>query len=194
MKDLVIRSLGVVVSLPYRLPERLRYYLRRIVTYGRASALIPGLPASVQFDGRVTVVGNGRIVIGEQSRIGDLAEFTTEHGGEIIIGKQVRINRGATLCAYTRIEIGDFSMMGEFVSVRDANHGIKRGEYMRFQGHDTKPIKIGSDVWVGRGVCILPGVTIGDGALIGANSVVTKDVPDYAIAVGIPARAVRLRD
>lgn len=194
MKDLIIRTLGLVVSLPYRLPERLRYYLRRIVTYGRVSARIPGLPASVQFDGRVTVVGDGRIVIGEQSRIGDLAEFTTEHGGEIIIGRQVRLNRGATLCAYTRIEIGDYTMMGEFVSIRDANHGIKRGEYMRFQGHDSRPIKIGSDVWVGRGVCILPGVTIGDGALIGANSVVTKDIPAYAIAVGTPARTVRLRE
>ena len=193
MKQLVLGVLTLLVSLPFRLVRPCRYYWGRIWNNGRAAAQIRGLDPSVQFDGGVTVAGTGNVQIGEKSRIGDLAEFTTEHEGVIRIGREVRLNRGATVCAYTEVAIGDYTMVGEFVSIRDANHGIARGELVRSQPHDTRPIRIGSDVWVGRGACILPGVTIGDGAIIGANSIVTKDVPPNTIAAGIPARVIRER-
>jgi len=64
---------------------------------------------------------------------------------------------------------------------------------MRYQPHTCEPILIGRDVWIGRGSCILPGITIGEGAVIGANSVVNKDVPAYAIAAGIPAKVIKMR-
>ena len=79
------------------------------------------------------------------------------------------------------------------MSIRDANHGIEHGRPFRTQEHKTDAISIGSDVWIGRGSAILKGVTIGHGAIIGANSVVTHDIPENAIAVGAPARIVRYR-
>lgn len=193
MKQLILGFLTLLVSLPFRLVRPFSYYRGRIWNNGRAAAQIAGLHPSVQFDGSVTVLGTGNVKIGMKSRIGDLAEFTTNHDGVINIGNEVRLNRGATICAYMEVSIGDNSMVGEFVSIRDANHGIQKGELVRSQPHDAKPIRIGSDVWVGRGACILPGVTIGDGAIIGANSIVTKDVPPNSIAAGIPARIIRER-
>lgn len=193
MKNIVLAVMTAIVSLPFRLLRPFAYYWGRIWNNGRAAAQIPGLDPSVQFDGSVTVLGTGNVKIGEKSRIGDLAELTTNHDGVIRIGREVRLNRGATICAYTEVSIGDYSMVGEFVSIRDANHGIRKGELVRSQPHDAKPIRIGSDVWVGRGACILPGVTIGDGAIIGANSIVTKDVPPDCIAAGIPAKIIRER-
>ena len=193
MKQVILSLLSRIMSLPFRLLRPFSYYWGRIWNGGRAAAQIRGLDASVQFDGSVTVLGTGNIKIGAKARIGDLTEFTTNHDGIIRIGREVRLNRGATICAYTEVSIGDFSMVGEFVSIRDANHGIASGELVRNQPHDAKPIRIGTDVWVGRGACILPGVTIGDGAIIGANSIVTKYVPPNAIAAGIPAKVIRER-
>ena len=193
MKNLILAIMTFIVSIPFRMVRPLRYYWGRIYNNGRAAAQIADLDSSVQFDGSVTVLGTGNVKLGEKSRIGDLAEFTTNHDGVIRIGREVRLNRGATICAYTEVSIGDFSMVGEFVSIRDANHGIKKSELVRSQPHDAKPIRIGCDVWVGRGACILPGVYIGDGAIIGANSIVTKDVPANSIAAGIPAKVIRER-
>ncbi len=193
MKNFILSIACTIVSLPFRLLSPFSYYWGRIWNNGRAAARIHGLDPTVQFDGDVTVLGTRNVKIGEKSRIGDLTEFTTNNGGIIRVGREVRLNRGATICAYTEVAIGDFTMVGEFVSIRDANHGIARGELVCSQPHDAKPIHIGSDVWVGRGACILPGVTIGDGAIIGANSIVTKDVPANCIAAGIPAKVIRER-
>ena len=193
MKNFILSIACTIVSLPFRLLSPFGYYWGRIWNNGRAAARIHGRDPTVQFDGGVTVLGTGNVKIGEKSRIGDLTEFTTNNGGIIRVGREVRLNRGATICAYTEVAIGAFTMVGEFVSIRDANHGIARGELVCSQPHDAKPIRIGSDVWVGRGACILPGVTIGDGAIIGANSIVTKDVPANCISAGIPAKVIRER-
>ena len=75
------------------------------------------------------------------------------------------------------------------------NHSFERVDVpMREQGYsEEKPIVVGDDVWLGYGAIILPGVTIGDGAIIGAGTVVTKDVPPYAIVGGNPAKVIRFR-
>ena len=193
MKNRLLSLAQRVISLPFRLARPFGYYWGRLWNGGRAAAKLRGLDPSVQFDGSITVVGTGNVTIGPKSRIGDLAEFTTNGEGKIRIGQEVRLNRGATVCADALVSIGDFSLVGEFVSIRDANHGIVPGVRIREQPLEARAIHIGRDVWVGRGVCILPGVTLGDGAVIGANSVVTKDVPPNTIAAGIPARVLRQR-
>ena len=84
-------------------------------------------------------------------------------------------------------------MIGEFATIRDANHGTEAGKTVHSQSHKAEAIQIGKDVWIGRGVAILPGVNIGDGSIVGANSVVTKSIPAGMIAVGSPANVIKKR-
>ena len=151
------------------------------------------VPVSTQFDGPVNVAGTGKLRLGEQCRLGRNVQFETSGAGEIEIGKRVRINAGCVVVANCRMYIGDDTLIGEYVSIRDANHGISKGTLIRSQEHVAGEIQIGRDVWIGRGSCILKGVTIGDGAVIGANSVVTHDVPENAIFAGAPAEQLGTR-
>ena len=112
----------------------------------------------------------------------------------MVFGAHVRVNMGSAIVSSARVRIGSHCLIGENVSIRDADHGIAPGALMREQPQEATPIEIGENVWLGRGTVVLRGVTIGEGAVIGANSVVTKDVPANAIAVGAPARVLKYRD
>lgn len=189
----VLGKLSRLVSLPIRMMVPSAKIIKRFLYLTAAQTKLPSLHGSVQIDGFIAVVGTGNIQIGSQSRISRDVELGTEGTGKIDIGHAVRINRGTTLFAYENISIGDHTLIGEFVSIRDANHGIAPDQLVRSQDHHSRPITIGRDVWIGRGSVILPGVTIGDGSIIGANSVVTKNIEAGMIAVGTPATAVRPR-
>jgi len=193
MKHTMMKMMGLPIVLLFKLAGPLRRIWRRIYFTARLAADISGMDFSVQCDGRAHVSGTANIKLGKRCRLGMDVELRTVEAGHIQIGEDTRLNRGCTLTSYARISIGDFTIIGEFVSIRDANHGLKRGEPMRYQPHTCEPILIGRDVWIGRGSCILPGVTIGEGAVIGANSVVTRDVPDFAIAGGVPAKVIKMR-
>jgi acetyltransferase-like isoleucine patch superfamily enzyme len=112
---------------------------------------------------------------------------------ELIIGDSVSINQNVVIAGWQKITIGNDVLIAEFVSIRDSDHEVNLGSPIWSQGMVSKPITIGDDVWIGRGVAILKGVTIGKGAVIGANAVVTHDIPDYAIAVGVPAKVIKYR-
>lgn len=164
------------------------YYLA-----GLRSSCHGHIPASTQFDGPVRLIGNGKLRIGECCRLGRNVLFETNGDAEIVIGDRVRINDGTVITAHAGVRIGDDTMIGEYVSIRDANHGVAAGELIRLQAHQSRMISVGRDVWIGRGSCILKGVKIDDGAVIGANSVLTCNVPENAIFVGIPARQIKGR-
>ncbi|MBL8764886.1 MAG: acyltransferase [Phycisphaerae bacterium] len=169
-----------------------------VARLGRLAALRAragtAVPASTQFDGPVRV-GEGvlRLSLGAACRLGRDVYLETSEGGRIELGSRVRLNSGVFVVSYARVRIGDNCLIGERVSIRDADHGSAPGTPMRDQPHVSAPITIGDDVWIGCGAVILKGVTIGSGAIIGAGSVVTKDVPPMGIAVGAPARVVRVR-
>ena len=91
------------------------------------------------------------------------------------------------------ISIGQGSMIGEYSSIRDADHARVPGVKIRDAHHVARPISIGSEVWIGRGVTVLGGVAICDGATVGANAVVTHDVPAGTTVVGVPAQAIGSR-
>jgi serine acetyltransferase len=194
MKHKVLKIISLPIILMFKLARPFRSLWRRIYFTARLSADISDMDFSVECDGRVHVSGTENIKLGRRCRLGMDVELRTEEIGHIQIGKDTRLNRGCTLTSYSQISIDDWAIIGEFVSIRDANHGLTRGEPMRYQPHTSEPIHIGRDVWIGRGSCILPGVTIGEGAVIGANSVVTRDIPDFAIAAGIPARVIKVRE
>ena len=93
------------------------------------------------------------------------------------------------------VSIGKYVMIGPEVVIYTSGHKHDRIDIpMGEQGADeVRPVYIGNDVWIGRRAMILPGVTIGDGCIIGAGAVVTKNIPDYSVAVGVPAKVVKNR-
>jgi len=159
----------------------------------RAGARGP-IPVSTQFDGPVQIAGRVRLQLGAHCRFGQDLFLETPNEGCIKLGARVRVNRGCVFVSYAQITIGDDCLIGEYVSIRDADHGLRPGPPMRTQPHSAAPITIGNDVWIARGAVILKGVTIGTGAVVGANSVVTRDVPEMTIVAGVPARIIRRRD
>ena len=93
------------------------------------------------------------------------------------------------------LQIGDDVMMGRCVNIMTNSHDTSRTDIpMNQQGHkQKKKVTIESDVWIGNRVIILPGVKIGKGSIIGAGAVVTKDVPEYAVVAGVPAKVIKYR-
>lgn len=193
MSKLVSIVADMAVGLAF-IPSRLAIPFLRLGRLTRLRSLTRGhIPVSTQFDGPVRAVPRASVTLGQHCRLGRDVLFETPGDGRIDIGANVRINQGTVIEAATHVCIGDDSLIGEYVSIRDAGHGISTDVPMRLQEQETVPIVIGRDVWIGRGAAVLKGVTIGDGAVIGANSVVTKDVPPFAVAAGVPARVMKMR-
>lgn len=114
--------------------------------------------------------------------------FYTDCGKNIHIGKRVFINMGCKFQDQGGIYIGDDTLIGHNVVLATLNHALsprKRADMI------PAPIRIGSKVWIGAGAIVLPGVTIGDGAIVAAGAVVTKDVPENTIVGGVPAKPMR---
>ena len=116
----------------------------------------------------------------------------------IKIGANVQINDYVHIGAVESIIIEDNVLMASKIYISDHNHGGYDINHSSAPDSDpikrlqvSKPVKIKKNVWIGESVCILPGVTIGKGSIIGALSVVTKDIPDYTIAVGSPAKPIK---
>jgi maltose O-acetyltransferase len=114
------------------------------------------------------------------------------YGGDMEIGDYSGLGRD---CYVTNARIGNYVMMGPDFLYVAANHPFERTDVpMRLQGRSrVEALVIEDDVWIGARVIVLPGVRIGRGAVIGAGSVVTKDVPEYAVVGGNPARVIRYR-
>ena len=155
-----------------------------------AAAVDTPLDPSVVILGVPEVHGTGRIAFGRDLYLYRDLYLETQEAGTITVGDRVVMSRGVHVVAFSRISIGAGTMIGEYTSIRDANHVVAEGTAIRDSGHVASPITIGANVWIGRGVTILGGVTIGDGAVVGANAVVTRDVPAASVAVGVPARAL----
>lgn len=120
---------------------------------------------------------------------------TIECRGILHIGDRVILGHHCTLGVRESITIGDDTMLAEMVSIRDHDHRFDDLNVpIREQGMVCAPITIGRDVWIGAKATIVKGVSIGDGAIVGANAVVTRDVPANAIVAGVPARLIRMRD
>jgi acetyltransferase-like isoleucine patch superfamily enzyme len=109
---------------------------------------------------------------------------------KIRIGRNGYFNRFSIIDASKAIEFGDNVMVGPYCYITDHDHGFKAGEAVSAQPLVEETTRIGHDAWLGARVTVLKGVTIGDGAIIGAGSVVTKDIPANSIAVGSPAKVV----
>lgn len=115
---------------------------------------------------------------------------TNMGGGHVHFGKGIYANFNLTMVDDTHIYVGDYTMFGPNVTLATAGHPIL--PELREQGYQyNMPVHIGRNCWLGAGVIVLPGITIGDNVVIGAGSVVTKDIPSGVVAVGNPCRVLR---
>jgi len=145
-----------------------------------------------------SVLGPGcEVYAGHGARI-ELRGVVVGRGCQLIAGPGARLSIAAesigphsVIVARERIEIGEGSMLAEMTVVRDSDHDRPGGARLRAGRHRSSPVHIGQDVWLGCRATVLRGVSIGDGATVGAGAVVTRDVAQAATVVGVPARAVR---
>ncbi|MBN1687609.1 MAG: acyltransferase [Candidatus Omnitrophica bacterium] len=136
----------------------------------------------------------GSIFIGDDCRILRNATLNTIENGKITIGDHAYIGESNIIAAYHKVTIGNYVVMGPHNVIIDLTHVTDRRDIpIRLQPWNGKPIIIEDDVWIASRCVILPGVKVGRGAVIGAGSVVTKDVPEYAIVAGIPAKIIKWR-
>jgi acetyltransferase-like isoleucine patch superfamily enzyme len=170
-----------------------RYCWRRVLTQGGRRWRTDGL----LFLGRrleLEIGRKGTIRFGRFVWIGDGSKIRC-HEGEVEIGEKTVIGQECTISAYQRVRIGPECVIADRAMFIDFDHGVVEVERpIRLQGIYKRDVVVGSNVWIGYGACVLRGVSIGDNAVIGTNSVVTKDVPANAIVGGVPARVLRVRD
>ena len=115
--------------------------------------------------------------------------FYCDYGFNILLGKKCFFNFNCVVLDVCTVRVGDYTLFGPAVQLYTATHPLE-AELRRTQEF-ARPIEIGSDVWVGGAAVILPGVTIGSRSVIGAGSVVTRDVPAGVFAAGNPCRVIR---
>jgi acetyltransferase-like isoleucine patch superfamily enzyme len=117
------------------------------------------------------------------------------HEGEVSIGAKTVMGQECTISAYQHVSIGRECIVADRVMLIDFDHGVVEVDRpIRLQGIYKRDVRVGNNVWMGYGACVLRGVTIGDNSIVGTSAVVTKEVPANAVVGGIPARVLRMRD
>ncbi len=117
------------------------------------------------------------------------------HEGTVSIGAKTVLGQECTISSFQHVSIGRECVIADRVMMIDFDHGMAEVERpIRLQGIYKRDVRVGNNVWIGYGACILRGVTVGDNAVIGTNAVVTRDVPANAVVGGVPARLIRMRD
>ena len=154
----------------------------------------------IAIDCHIKAVEMGELTVGMNTRIESKTVISLgnpiEGYGKISIGKSCWIGEFNNLrCSRYQIQIGDNCLISQFCSIIASNHGVKKSSLIKLQDVDSTKngVKIGDDVWLGAGTVVLPGIRIGNGSVIAANSVVNKNVPPYEIWGGIPAKKIKDR-
>jgi acetyltransferase-like isoleucine patch superfamily enzyme len=136
---------------------------------------------------------DGRLLIGRQTLLEPGVWLTAPGDARITIGEDCYLNLGVMVAAISLVEIGDHCMFANGCFVTDADHRFDDPvKPVPWQGFTTKgPTRIGDNVWCGANVVITGGVTVGERCVLGANSVVTADIPPFSVAAGAPAKVLR---
>jgi acetyltransferase-like isoleucine patch superfamily enzyme len=134
------------------------------------------------------------VSLGRWSWIGQGTKIRA-HEGLVSIGAKSVLGQECTISAYQRVDIGRECIIADRVMLIDFDHGMVDVERpIRLQGIYKRDVRVGHNVWIGYGACILRGVSIGDNCVVGTGAVLTSSLPDNAVAAGVPARVIRMRD
>jgi acetyltransferase-like isoleucine patch superfamily enzyme len=138
----------------------------------------------------INVVKGGHLEIGDDVHVDSHAQLTAE--GELMIGANTYVGSGTIIAASGSMTIGRDVLIAAYCTIRDQDHRVDQFERpYRLQGLTHSPVRIGNNVWVGTKATVLRGVSIGEGAVIGANAVVTSDVEANWLSAGVPAKPVK---
>ena len=171
----------------YLLKSVIRAYLLKIINFRKIklSYLVLVGKNSAFFS-----KNEGKIVVGRKSFFFDYVEIQSR--GFLKIGSNVQVNNYSRIIALEEINIGNNVTIAQFVSILDHDHQYKiNNSGLYLEGYKTAPINIGDNVWISDKVTILKGVNIGDNVIIGANSLVNKDVPSKSVVGGVPSRVLK---
>ncbi|MGH2831869.1 MAG: acyltransferase, partial [Solirubrobacteraceae bacterium] len=152
----------------------------------------------LQTDGPCFICPGVKLEIGKhaQLRIGRWAWIghgckIRVHEGEVSIGAKTVMGQECTISAFQRVEIGRECILADRVMLIDFDHGAVEVERpIRLQGIYKRDVRLGHNIWMGYGACVLRGVTIGDNSIVGTSAVLTRDVPANAVVGGVPARVL----
>ena len=137
---------------------------------------------------------NATLRIGRWSWVGHGTKIRV-HEGEVSIGAKTVMGQECTISAYQHVSIGNECIVADRVMLIDFDHGVVEVERpIRLQGIYKRDVRVGSNVWMGYGSCVLRGVSIGHNSVVGTNAVVTRDVPENAVVGGVPAKVLRMRE
>jgi len=180
----------------------------RMLTWGYAYLILRLGWFKLRFRGRLQVdgiaficpgvkfeIGKGaKLVLGRWSWVGNGCKIRV-HEGEVRIGAKTVIGQECTFSVFQHVSIGRECIVADRAMFIDFDHGVVEVDRpIRMQGIYKRDVRIGHNCWIGYGAAVLRGVTIGDNAILGTYTVVTKDIPANAVAVGQPAKVVRMRD
>lgn len=173
--------------LKFKLIHRLRnWYYKSALAYCGNNVHIDKNVVFMRFPKNISVGSDA--VVKEGARICSCNQTAT-----ISVGERTTVGYHNFIFASEKIEIGNDCLIAPFVYIVDSDHNIAKDKLINQQGNKTAPIKIGNDVWIGTGASILSGVTVGDGAVIAAGSIVNSDVEPYTIVGGVPAKKIKDR-
>lgn len=150
---------------------------------------------NLQIGARVTFrhPAHKKITFGNNVLIGDNVTFDIEPTAELTLGDSVKITGNCYIAASKKIQIGDSTLIAEYVSIRDSNHETSIGVNINAQPMQSENLIIGRDVWIGRGCAIIKGSIVEDGSVIAANSVLNKPTSVNSIFAGVPAVHIKNR-
>src|SRR6476469_2280574 len=161
-------------------PAGWRWQTDGLLCFGRKLQIQIGRRGTIRF-GRFVWVGDGTKI--------------RCHEGEVVIGPKTVLGQECTISAFQHVRIGEQCVIADRAMFIDFDHGsVEADRPIRQQGIYKRDVDVGANVWIGYGACILRGVRVGDNAIIGTNSVVTRDVPANAVVGGVPARILRMRE
>ena len=137
--------------------------------------------------------GFGRLVLGRWVHIGDGTSIRC-HEGTMRVGDKTVFGRNIVINGYLDVSIGSACIIADMVYVTDFDHVFADVQTpIKDQGIVKAPVRIGSDVWLGTKATVVRGTSVGDGSVVAAHAVVTRDLPAYSVAAGVPARVLRDR-